>query len=72
MISNWGYEYKGIYVGYSFILDDMKLDESCPSIESLNREVIDELLLLDKEVFDSFNITKKQLISSLSDEAILF
>lgn len=61
IVNQWGYRNKDVNVGYFFSLDNMSAECDCRAIEYLDKNDINEFLLVEKEVFDSFNISESEL-----------
>ncbi|WP_352418094.1 GNAT family N-acetyltransferase [Proteiniborus sp.] len=61
IINQWGYTNKDINVGYFFSLDNISVECDCQAIEYLDKDDVYKFLLLEKEVFDSFNVSENEL-----------
>jgi ribosomal protein S18 acetylase RimI-like enzyme len=68
IIKQWGYKEKDLYVGYFCDLYTLPVDLTCTSIEYLSLNNIDNFLLLEREIFNTFNISRQELINWLDSE----
>ncbi|MBU5437367.1 GNAT family N-acetyltransferase [Tissierella sp. MSJ-40] len=68
IIRQWGYEEKDLYVGYFCDLHTLLVDLPYTPIEYLDLKDIDNFLLLDREIFNTFNISRQELIDWLNSE----
>lgn len=67
IINKWGYANKDIYVGHCLSFENILVERSYRAIEYLEKNEIKEFLSLEKEVFDSFNVSEKELQDWLSN-----
>ncbi len=61
IINQWGYRNKDINVGYFFSLDNISIECDYKAIEYLDKNDINAFLLVEKAVFDSFNVSENEL-----------
>lgn len=68
IINTWGYVNKDINVGYRLSFDNMLDERSNQAFEYLEKNEIKEFLSFEKEVFDSFNVSEKELQDWLNND----
>lgn len=69
LISSWGYRNKNIHIGYRLDFNNFKYGNNKElDFETLKLNEIDELMNLDKEIFDLFNASKSEFTECVEDE----
>lgn len=70
IIEEWGYSSKNLYVGYYYHdINDLQIEDD--DILFAVRSDLDEILGLEREIFDSLNISKTELEDLIKNDIVL-